>query len=71
MMHSRLTQLDPTIPVIVTSSLNAKGRALGRVDYGEDHHIIWIVALDLNGEIWHVPNPEIRLDKNWSMQRRD
>jgi hypothetical protein len=60
MMHSRLTQLDPTIPVIVTSSLNAKGRALGRVDYGEDHHIIW-----------HVPNPEIRLDKNWSMQRRD
>lgn len=65
-----LLQLNPTIPIIVTSKDNAKGMALGWVDYSENHNLIWIVALD-NNEIWCVPNPEIRMQNNWTLGRRN
>jgi hypothetical protein len=64
-----ITQLNPSIPVLVTSKDNAKGMAIGWVDYSQEHNLIWIVALD-NSEIWCVPNPEIRMQKNWTMGRK-
>jgi hypothetical protein len=65
-----MLQLNPTIPVIVTSKDNAKGRALFIIDYSAEDDVLWGVAMDENGEIWFVPNYEIRMQKNWSLGRR-
>lgn len=65
-----MLQLDPQIPVIVTSKGDMKGMAIGWVDYSQDHTLIWIVALE-DGEIWCVPNTEIRMQNNWTMGRRN
>jgi hypothetical protein len=64
------TQLNPTIPVIVTSKNNAKGQAFACIDYGIEHNLIWVTALDEDGSVWCVPNPEIRFQFNWSVGRR-
>jgi hypothetical protein len=40
------------------------------IDYGTDHHLLWVVFLDADGTCWQVPNPEIRLSANWSLERR-
>jgi hypothetical protein len=65
-----MLQLNPAIPVIVTSKDNAKGMAVGWVDYSQEHNLIWIVAIDETGEVWCTPNTEIRMQKNWTMNRR-
>jgi len=31
--------------------------------------LLWVVGLDDGGEIWCVPNPQVRLQANWSMGR--
>lgn len=64
-----MLQLNPCIPVIVTSKDNAKGAAIGWLDYSENHDLIWLVVME-NCEVWAIPNPEIRLQKNWTMGRR-
>jgi len=64
-----LLQLDPVIPVYVTSKDNAYGLTLGWLDYGENHDLMWIVGLE-NKEVWIVPNHEIRMTENWSFEFR-
>lgn len=64
-----MLQLNPPVPVVVTSKGGQKGQAIGWIDYGGEHHLIWIVALD-NGEVWCVPNPEVRMQPNWTLGRR-
>ena len=61
------TQLDPPIPVFVTDRGN--GYALAVIDYGPEHNLLWVTALDDSGEIWCAPNPKVRVQKNWSMGR--
>ena len=39
------------------------------IDYGQEHNLIWVTAIDDTGEIWCAPNPEIRMQANWSMGR--
>lgn len=68
MVDVMILQLNPTIPVVVTSKNNGKGRAIGWIDYSEDHHIYWIVAMDENGEVWTMPNTQIRMQENWSLE---
>lgn len=63
-----LTQLNPPLPVHVMD--RGKGQALALIDYGPDHHLIWVTALDANGEIWCAPNPQVRLQSNWTMGRK-
>lgn len=61
-----IIQLKPQIPV------RANGRdaqALGWIDYSEEADLLWICAFDDNGEIWIVPNKEIRMFKNYSLGR--
>ena len=60
------TQLDPMLPV---ETLRGSGYALGVIDYGQEHHLLWVVALGASGEIWCVANPEVRAQKNISMGR--
>lgn len=61
-----IIQLNPTIPVWTE---RGTGQAIGWIDYGSEHHLIWIVALDNRGEVWALPNPQIRLQKNVTMER--
>lgn len=61
------TQLNPPLPVIVLEK--GSGYALAVIDYGQEHNLIWVTALDDNGEIWCAPNPKVRLQKNWSVGR--
>ena len=61
------TQLDPPIPLHVIGK--GDGYALAVIDYGQEHNLIWVTALDANGEIWCAPNPLVRMSRNWTMGR--
>lgn len=63
------TQLNPPVQMYVTSKNNAWGRAIAVIDYGADYDLLWVVADYETGEIWCIPNQEVRLAKNWSMER--
>lgn len=71
-------QLDPPIPVTVTSgalplgvkSKCGRGWAYGWKDVGVDGHRLWIVVMDDTREVVDVPQPEILVDMNWSLGRR-
>ena len=62
-----ITQLDPPLPMETP-----KGPALAHflIDYRPESHLMWVCFLDENGQCWTVPNPEVRMQKNWSLQRR-
>lgn len=62
------TQLNPPLPMTVTGK--GKGQAMAVIDYGPEHHLIWVVAMDETGEIWSTPNPDVRMQPNWTMGRR-
>jgi hypothetical protein len=62
-----LLQLDPPLPL---STPKGDGLAHFLIDYGPEHHLIWVVFSDANGECWSVPNPEVTLRDNWTMGRR-
>lgn len=61
------TQLDPPIPLTVLDK--GKGLALAVIDYGPEHNPIWVTAIDETGEIWCAPNPQVRMQPNWTMGR--
>lgn len=63
-----LLQLNPSIPVYVKDKGN--GEAVGWIDYGKEDHLLWLVALDSDGSVWAVPNPDIRLLNNYSIGRQ-
>ncbi len=63
------TQLTPTIPLHVLGK--GDGYAIGMIDYGQEHNLIWVTALDVSGEIWCAPNHKVRLGKNWTMGRAE
>jgi hypothetical protein len=61
------TQLDPSLPMSVEG--RGDGYAIAVIDYGPEHHLIWVVAIDATGEIWSAPNPSVRMQPNWTMGR--
>jgi len=61
------TQLNPPIPLHVLGK--GDGYALAVIDYGQEHNLIWVTALDDTGEIWCAPNPKVRMQANWTMGR--
>lgn len=62
-----ILQLDPTIPVFIPGK--GTGQALALIDPGTEHHLLWIVAMDSDGEIWTVSNPKVRAQFNVTMGR--
>ncbi len=60
-------RLDPTIPVHVIDK--GPGFAFAVIDYGQEHNLIWVTAINETGEIWCAPNPQVRLQGNWTMGR--
>jgi hypothetical protein len=63
-----LIQLNPSIPVHIIGK--GSGEAIGWLDYSKEDHLMWIVALDSDGSVWTVPNPDIRLLNNYSIGRQ-
>lgn len=63
-----LTQLNPPLPINVLGK--GKGYAIAVIDYGQEHNLIWVTALDESGEIWCAPNPKVRFLNNWTMGRK-
>jgi hypothetical protein len=67
------SQLNPPIPVFVPINSHGfpsgDGLAIGILDYSCEYHIIWGVGYDRTGEIWWVPNPLVRLQKNTTLGR--
>lgn len=63
-----ILQLSPQIPV---KTKKGDGQALFLIDYSEEHDLKWIVALDDSGEVWVIPNKDIRLFENYSMGRKN
>jgi hypothetical protein len=63
-----LTQLNPPLPMYVASR-RATGVAHAVIDYGYEHNLQWVIAMDETGEIWNVPNPDVRMQWNWSAGR--
>lgn len=61
-----ICQLNPPIPM---STPKGNGLAWALIDYGAEHHLMWVVAIDETGEIWTFPNPEVRAQKNITMGR--
>lgn len=61
-----ILQLSPTIPV---TTPKGPGLAWFLIDYSEEHHLMWVVALDENGEIWTFNNKDVRAQKNITMGR--
>lgn len=37
------------------------------IDYGPEHDLLWVVADDATGEVWTVPNPDVRFIPNYSL----
>ncbi len=64
---STMLQLNPSIPVYVEGK--GRGEAVGWIDYDKEGDLIWIVALDSNGQVWLAPNYKIRFLNNWSVDR--
>ena len=61
------TQLNPPMPVTVLDKGN--GLAFAVIDYGLEHNLVWVTALDSSGEIWCAPNPKVRVQANWTAGR--
>ena len=61
-------QLDPPLPVHVLDK--GAGYAFAVIDYGQEHNLIWVTAINDTGEIWCAPNPRVRMQVNWTMGRK-
>jgi hypothetical protein len=67
-----IKQLNPPLPL-----LTPKGPGLAHflIDYGPEHHLHWVVALDGPGitgdvgECWEFQNHQIRFCNNFTMGR--
>ena len=61
-----MLQLNPPIPV---DTPKGKGLAHLVIDYGIEHHILWVVFIDETRECWTFQNPEIRIQPNITFGR--
>lgn len=65
-MTSTILRLDPSLPLATPIG---PGEAVLVIDYGPEHHLLWVVGDDATGQLWAWPNPKVRLRRNISMQR--
>ena len=64
-----IIQLCPSIPMIVTSKDDRAGEAMFLLERSSEHHLYWGIVLDDTGEIWWVPNTEVRVMHCWTVGR--
>lgn len=60
-----MIQLNPPVPL-----LTPKGEAMAHIliDYGQEHHLLWVCFLDETGECWTFNNRLVRIQPNYSMR---
>jgi hypothetical protein len=61
-----MLQLNPPLPM---ETPKGSGLAHFVIDYGPEAHLLWVVFLDEGGACWTVPNPEVRMQSNWTFNR--
>ena len=61
------TKITIAIPVHVIE--RGKALAFAVIDYGPEHNLIWVSAIDKTGEIWCAPNPMVRMQANGTLGR--
>ena len=66
-MSTLLVPLNPSIPVDVIGK--GRGECIAWLEYSKEDDMIWGVAMDDTGEVWWVPNKDIRFIKNYSIGR--
>jgi hypothetical protein len=61
-----MTRIDPPLPLDTP-----KGPAMAHflIDYGPEHHLLWVCFQDDSGECWTWSNKDVRLQHNLSMGR--
>lgn len=61
-----MTRIDPPLPLDTP-----KGPAMAHflIDYGPEHHLLWVCFQDDSGECWTWSNKDVRLQENISMGR--
>lgn len=64
-----MLQLNPMIPMHVIDK--GDGYAFAMIDYSQEHHIYYVVAITETGEIWTVDNTQVRFQKNITMNRKE
>lgn len=62
-----ITQLNPPLPL---QTAKGTGWAHFVIDYGPEYDLVWVVFMDNDGACWSVPNPEVRMQFNWTLGRR-
>lgn len=64
-----LTELRCPLECSVLSKDNTKGHVFAIIDYGPEADLIFVAILD-EGQVWCVPNKDIRIAPNWTLGRR-
>jgi hypothetical protein len=59
-------QLTPTIPL---RSPKASGEAVAVIDMSLEHDLMWVIIDDTTGQVWTVPNKDVRAFNNYSAGR--
>ncbi len=62
-----ITQLNPPLPL---HTAKGAGWAHFVIDYGPEYDLVWVVFMDNDGACWSVPNPEVKMQFNWTLGRR-
>lgn len=62
-----MLQLNPNLPIIRVKD-KMKGFAFMVIDYSQEHNLLFVCAMQ-DGEIWCLPNSEIRIQSNQSLNR--
>lgn len=62
-----MLQLNPSIPV---KTDKGPGMAIGWIDYGPEHDLLWIVIDDKTKECWCVNNKFIKFGDNITYGRQ-
>ena len=63
-----MIQLNPPIPLITPKG---RGWAFFLIDRSQEHDLEWVVFLDDGGFCWTFNNADIKIDKNYTMKRKD
>ncbi|MFM5918396.1 MAG: hypothetical protein ACKOOL_12810 [Novosphingobium sp.] len=58
------TRLQPPIPVHVEGKGN--GQAIGMIDHGCEHALLWLTESEETGELWCTPSDQVRLNQGSS-----